>query len=93
MNNYKKLIEILKNSNKSSSAKQLAELLSVSDRSIRNYIKTLRDCGEKIIADENGYRLVASEKTQEPDDETNLFNFASSEDRINYIIEKIILSN
>ncbi len=93
MNNYKKILEILKKSNTPVSAKKLAESLSVSDRSIRNYIKTLRNYGEKIIADENGYMLEVPEKKPESTAEAGLFSFAVSEDRVNYIIEKIILIN
>ena len=54
MNNLQKLLTVLKQSDTPLSSRQLSSLLSVSDRSVRNYIKELRNAGEQITANENG---------------------------------------
>lgn len=95
MNNLQKLLTVLKQSDTPLSSRQLSSLLSVSDRSVRNYIKELRNAGEQITANENGYLWIGI-KNDEPDSPGNksqaLFAFATPEERINYIIEKLILA-
>ena len=95
MNNLQKLLTVLKQSDTPLSSRQLSSLLSVSDRSVRNYIKELRNAGEQITANENGYLWIGI-KNDEPDSPDNksqaLFAFATPEERINYIIEKLILA-
>ena len=95
MNNLQKLLTVLKQSDTPLSSRQLSSLLSVSDRSVRNYIKELRNVGEQITANENGYLWIGI-KNDEPDSPGNksqaLFAFATPEERINYIIEKLILA-
>ena len=95
MNNLQKLLTVLKQSDTPLSSRQLSSLLSVSDRSVRNYIKELRNAGEQITANENGYLWIGI-KNDEPDSPGNksqaLFAFATPEEIINYIIEKLILA-
>ena len=95
MNNLQKLLTVLKQSDTPLSSRQLSSLLSVSDRSVRNDIKELRNAGEQITANENGYLWIGI-KNDEPDSPGNksqaLFAFATPEERINYIIEKLILA-
>ena len=95
MNNLQKLLTVLKQSDTPLSSRQLSSLLSVSDRSVRNYIKELRNAGEQITANENGYLWIGI-KNDEPDSPGSksqaLFAFATPEERINYIIEKLILA-
>ena len=90
MNNLQKLLTVLKQSDTPLSSRQLSSLLSVSDRSVRNYIKELRNAGEQITANENGYLWIGI-KNDEPESPGNksqaLFAFATPEERINYIIE------
>lgn len=93
MDNYDRIMEILKKCYEPVSAKQLAKQLAVSDRSIRNYIKVLRNRGDKICADERGYFLENTEQFKESGPAKETFCFASPEDRINYIIETIILAD
>lgn len=95
MNNLQKLLTVLKQSDTPLSSRQLSSLLSVSDRSVRNYIKELRNAGEQITANENGYLWIGI-KNDEPESPGNksqaLFAFATPEERINYIIERLILA-
>lgn len=94
MNNSEKILSILKQSDTPISSRQLSTMLSVSDRSVRNYIRELRNNGEQITANENGYLWLGA-KNQSPSESKpqTLFAFSTPEERINYLIEKLILSN
>ena len=94
MNNSEKILSILKQSDTPVSSRQLSTMLSVSDRSVRNYIRELRNNGEQITANENGYLWLGA-KNQSPSESKpqTLFAFSTPEERINYLIEKLILSN
>lgn len=88
-NSEDKLIELLKLSTKPISSKKLASLLSVSDRTVRNYIKTLRNSGYNIISSEDGYFYNAPINQI-----TTVYNHKdlNSDERVNYLTEKFIMS-
>lgn len=88
-NSEDKLLELLKQSTKPISSKKLASLLFVTDRTVRNYIKTLRDSGYNIISSEDGYFYNAPIEQI-----ATVYNHKdlNSEERVNYLTEKFILS-
>ena len=87
-----RLFNILKNSYSPVSSIELARKLNVSDKSVRNYIKSLRDQGYDIEADKSGYSIKGDNSDRVPSVES-IIDFSSSDRRIDFIIEKLILSD
>lgn len=82
------LINILNTSNKPLTANYLSTCLGVSDRSIRTYIKEINHNEIIILSSKEGYTL----KKKISLNSKQSFNFASAEDRANYIALKLVLS-
>ncbi len=82
------LINILNTSNKPLTSNYLATCLDVSDRSIRTYIKEINQNETIILSSKEGYTL----KKKISFNVKQSFNFASAEDRANYIALKLVLS-
>ena len=87
-NNDEKILQFLQTSG-TVNCKQIAKKLSISERTVRYCIKGLRDKGFLIDSNESGYTLRSKTKTYYK----NEYDFSNKEERINYLIEKILFSN
>lgn len=87
-NNEEKTLQFLQ-TGETVSCKQIAKKLLISERTVRYCIKGLRDKGFLIDSNESGYTLRSKTKAYRK----NEYDFSNKDERINYLIEKILFSN
>lgn len=87
-NNEEKILQFLQTSG-TVNCKQIAKKLSISERTVRYCIKGLRDKGFLIDSNESGYTLRSKTKAYRK----NEYDFSNKDERINYLIEKILFSS
>lgn len=87
-NNEEKTLQFLQ-TGETVSCKQIAKKLLISERTVRYCIKGLRDKGFLIDSNESGYTLRSKTKAYRK----NEYDFSNKDERIIYLIEKILFSN
>lgn len=87
-NNEEKTLQFLQ-TGETVSCKQIAKKLLISERTVRYCIKGLRDKGFLIDSNESGYTLHSKTKAYRK----NEYDFSNKDERIIYLIEKILFSN
>lgn len=87
-NNEEKTLQFLQ-TGETVSYKQIAKKLLISERTVRYCIKGLRDKGFLIDSNEFGYTLRSKTKAYRK----NEYDFSNKDERIIYLIEKILFSN
>lgn len=87
-NNEEKTLQFLQ-TGETVSCKQIAKKLLISERTVRYCIKGLRDKGFLIDSNEFGYTLRSKTKAYRK----NEYDFSNKDERIIYLIEKILFSN
>lgn len=87
-NNEEKILQFLQTSG-TVNCKQIAKKLLISERTVRYCIKGLRDKGFLIDSNESGYTLRSKTKAYRK----NEYDFSNKDERINYLIEKILFSS